>query len=271
MVPFSFWIWWSLTIVLCGYPLLRAWMKSSELLGLPVTGALMWLYIYVYLPYGTVCSHPDLLPGWLLAFAAFLPCVCFASFLAGWYLNLGHRPRTASGTTGHSLHRLWNWGIGLLIVGNAGLYSFHYSENAFAQTSAYWYMLFQVGYAGIALCIAVWTLKRRSIENTSLVVFATLVVLLIAPSLLHFRRGPTFTAIIVAAFSYFLLRPSSLKLWKVIAVLGTAGVLMIVLVHRGGTCFRGSHGKRPSRQPRQIPSPKSRRRWPTTSLSTMPS
>ena len=143
----------------------------------------------------------------------------------------GTAPQTNSAAPGYSLRRLWNWGIGLLIVGNAGLYTFSLSETSFANSSAYWYMLFQVGYAGIALCIMVLTLKSRNVESASLVVLAVLVLLLIVPSLLHYRRGPTFTAIISAAFSYLLVRPSSPKLWNVIGILGAAGLLMIVLVH----------------------------------------
>ena len=45
------------------------------------------------------------------------------------------------------------------------------------------------------------------------------------------RRGPTYTAIIAAVFSYLLVRTSSAKLWKVVGTLGATGLLMIALVH----------------------------------------
>ncbi|MGA2257755.1 MAG: hypothetical protein ABSG53_24090 [Thermoguttaceae bacterium] len=187
--------------------------------------------MYVYLSFRILKSHPTLLPDTVLTIVQFLPFVCFASFLAGWYLSLGRRPRANFAAPSYSLRHLWSWGIGLLIVGNAGLYSFSYSESSFATSSAYWYMLFQVGYAGIALWVAVLTIKRRIVETTSRVIFAVLVYLLLAPTLLNARRGPVYTAIISAVFGYLLVRPSSLKLWKVIGMLGAAGLLMIVLVH----------------------------------------
>jgi hypothetical protein len=142
-------------------------------------------------------------------------------------------------TPRYSLQRLWNWGIGLLIVGDIGLHSFLYSETSYATSSAYWYMLFQVGYAGIALCVAVLALGRTGVKTGSLVLFAALAWLLVAPFLLNARRGPTYTTIIAAAFSYLLVRPSTLKLWKVMGTLGAGGLLMIVLVHARGYLNRG--------------------------------
>ncbi|MGO9113074.1 MAG: hypothetical protein ACLP9L_27900 [Thermoguttaceae bacterium] len=239
MIPFSFWTWWYLTAILCCYPLLRAWKRPEEVLGFPVIGALMWLYMYEYLSYKIVASHPNLFPDSILTLVQFLPFVCFASFLAGWYLHLGQRPRTKSAAPSYSLRGLWNWGIGLLVVGDAGLYSFSYSESSYATTSAYWYMLFQVAYAGIALCVAVLTLKRRTVETAGLVLFGALTCLLVAPFLLNARRGPTYTAIIAAAFSYLLVRQSSLKLWKVLGTLGAVGMLMIILVHARSYIVRG--------------------------------
>ncbi len=231
VIPFSFWTWWYLTIIVCCYPLLRAWKKPEEVLGFPVIGTLMWLYMYVYLSYKIVTAHPGLFSGSVLTIAQFLPCVCFVCFLAGWYLNLGRRPKKNPTAVGYSLPRLWGWGIAFLVVGDASWHSFRSSGAAFADSSAYWYLLFNVAYSGIALCVAVLTLKRKIVETTGLIIFGVLACLLVGPFLVTARRGPTFTAIIAVGFSYLLVRPSSLKLWKVAGTLAAAGFLMIALVH----------------------------------------
>ena len=36
VIPFDFWTWWWLTLILCCYPLVRAWRRPEEVMGFPV-------------------------------------------------------------------------------------------------------------------------------------------------------------------------------------------------------------------------------------------
>ena len=207
----EFWTWWCLTLALCCYPVLRAWKDPREALAFPIIAALMWAYMYVYLPYGVVRMHPDFVSPSTLAFVEFLPCACFAAFLAGWYRNLV--VAKARGKTIHYSPRgLWNWGNGLLIVGFVGQYTFAHAGQSYAESSAYWYMLFQLGYPGIALCVAALTLRRTgsryswSASSWQIALCGGLAFMLVATYLFGARRGPTYTAIVAAVFSHLLVR-----------------------------------------------------------------
>src|SRR5208283_3887422 len=86
-----------------------------------------------------------------------------ASMLVGWHWKLASVRRSVRPVPvlSFNLDRLWWCGVGALVIGLAGQYSYSHSGRTGENTSAYWYMLFQTSYPGMALCIVAMTLSPR--------------------------------------------------------------------------------------------------------------
>jgi hypothetical protein len=234
-----FWLWWLLTLCLCAWPLLRALENPRQALGFPVVASLMWLYFYVYLPFQAVTYLDDELEGLSVGLAQFLSCVCFACLLAGWYLGVRRAGPPLPPPPTYNLGRLWLVGLAWMVVGTAGMYSFAASGQAFKASSAYWYLLFNVGFAGIALCVAVLVLAPRKADPLSLLLFLGLTGALLYPFALGARRGPVFAAIIAAVFSYLLVRRTFPRLYVILGTLAFTGFLMLAFVEARNYTYRG--------------------------------
>jgi branched-subunit amino acid transport protein AzlD len=235
----SFWLWWVLTIAVCLWPLLRVWDNPREVLGFPVIAAMMWLYFYVYLPYQAVSNLEDSLQGAPLNLAQFLCFAAFACLLVGWYLRVGRPTRPPRSAARYDLGKLYVCGIIWLLIGNIGMYSFSASGATYKESSAYWYMLYNVGYAGIALCVITLTLARNRVDPPSLILFIALTCLLAAPALTGARRGPLFTAIISAVFAFLLVSKKMPRLSVALGTLVFAGLIMLIFVEARNYTYRG--------------------------------
>jgi hypothetical protein len=235
----SFWIWWSLTVLACSWPLLRALDHPREVLGFPLIASLMWLYLYVYLPFQAVTYLDDALKGLPLSFAQFLSCASFACLLLGWYLRVGGGSTSLPRAARYHLGKLWLLGIGWLVVGNVGLYSFLASGASYQSSSAYWYMLNNVGYAGTALCVVALVRGRRYVDPLSVLLVIVLIGLLAGPFIVGARRGPMFTAIIAVIFAYLLASRTMPRLSVAVGTLAFTGFMMLVLVEVRNYTYHG--------------------------------
>lgn len=227
-----FWLWWALTLGLGVCQVIRAWRQPREILGFATVASVLWLYIYCYLPYHLISATKEAFPGEIWNLGQLTALVSLFSLLVGWHWKLVsvRRPAHPLPKVSFNLDRLWWCGVGALVIGLAGQYSYSHSGRMSENTSAYWYMLFQTGYPGMALCVAVMTLSPRHRLVFHWGTLALLASQIILPYLLGARRGPTFVAIIALFFSFASVRRKPVNPAILLSVLCGAGLLLLVLV-----------------------------------------
>lgn len=225
-----FWGWWTLTVGLVVWQIGRALLNAKLVLGFPVIAGVMWLYFYGLLPFGLARSES--VPPTILPVAQFLPFAAYVSLLLGWYVRLNQRSagRRSQTPAALDLERLSTAGVALAFVGLAGYVSFHASERAYTETSAYWYLLYDLCYPGISVCVVAMTIAPSSSTRQNLFLAAALVAPVIFLQLLNARRGPTFVAVIAITYSYLLVRPRLPRPAVILGILGASGIVMLVLV-----------------------------------------
>jgi hypothetical protein len=228
----AFWLWWALTLVAAIWQIWRAWQRPRELLGFATVASVLWLYIYCYLPYHLISEQKLAFPAKIWNLAQFTALASLLSLLVGWHWKVDsarRSPRPAPEET-FDMDRLWWCGLGALAIGLAGFYSFVRSGREFAETSAYWYLLFNTCYPGMALCVVVMTLSPRHRSVLHWGTLALLASLIVLPNLLGARRGPTFVVIIALFFSFAAIRRKPVHPVILLSVLCAAGLLMLLLV-----------------------------------------
>ena len=235
-----FWIWWTLTVGLAGAQIIRASFSVRIAIGFPTVVGCMWLYFYGVLPYVLTSHHSGSVPADILALAQFQAFVSYAALLAGWHYRLSRKSRRRGwrAPVQIDLARLFKGGIVLLVVGLAGQLSFRASGRGLGESSAYWYLLFHLCYAGVSLCVVALTLSpaRRRMETIAIV--ALLAAPIILGQLLAARRGPTFVAVIAITFSYLLVRPRPPRPTHILAIIGGSGALLLFLVSSRDVLYR---------------------------------
>ena len=228
-----FWLWWALTLVLGIGQIARACYHPREWLGFASIASVLWLYFYGYLPYHLFAEQRLAFRSSIWSFAQFTAFASLLSLLIGWHwkLNSGRR-KVLSPDPGRRFHidRLWWCGLGALVIGLVGFYSFTGSGREFSETSAYWYLLFNTCYPGIALCIAVMVLSPRHCSAGHACLLLLLSALIVMPLLAGARRGPTFVAAMACFFSFAAVRERPVRPAVVLMVLGAAGTLALVQV-----------------------------------------
>lgn len=233
----EYWIWWGLTVALCAGSLLRGALLRRELLGVPVVLSLMWLYFYGYLSCQVVVHLEHLFAPEVFATAQFLACGSLASLLLGWHLFIRKASRRRTAGAQYNQGRLWALGLGWMAIGAASLRLFASSGASFQESSAYVYMLYNVGFAGAGLCAAVFA--RRRLNLLQMLLMAGLLYGLLGTFLQGARRGPTFAGIVAVVFGYLLARRLHPRLLQVFGTLGCTGVLMLVLVESRIAVYQG--------------------------------
>jgi hypothetical protein len=228
-----FWVWWVLTLALAVGQIARASYRPREWLGFASIAAVLWLYFYVYLPYQLIGEQRLAFRASLWNFAQFTAFASLLSLLIGWHwkLHLRRREVRAGGPERRfDIDRLWWSGVGALGIGLIGFYSFTRSGREFSETSAYWYLLFNTCYPGIALAVAAMVLspRHRTAGHTGLLLLLS--ALIVVPLLTGARRGPTFVAIMACFFSFAAVRRKPIQPVVVLSVLGVAGALVLVQV-----------------------------------------
>jgi len=233
-----FWLYWSATVALCGWMLLRAARSTDEMLGLmPVAGA-MWFYFYGLMAFESICHLGASLPAWATEFGQMLALICLVGLVLGWRRGIrktlvaGARP-SAGGWT-YNYGRLWWIGCALVWAGMYAYRSFSTSGRSFQETSAYWYMSGHLVYPGTCICLIAFA-RNASLRTFGRYVFLGIPLLFASlPSLLGARRGPFFTLVMVCLFTPVLagwFRPRRAQIFGALAIAG-AGMIFMVLARQ---------------------------------------
>jgi hypothetical protein len=196
------WIWWVGTISLCVYKLAEAVIfRPARMLEWPFLACAMWIYFFGYMAYQAKLNLPAYLGNGMSEIGQLMAFLCLVGVLAGWDVGRLFQPRPSTREPAYPFGLVWLAGIFFVIIGALGAYSVAHAQDEgelnYAASSAYWYLLFYVGYPGMA--IAIWAmLKVKSSTRFALWgITAISIILFMLPHVLNARRGPLYPAIIV--------------------------------------------------------------------------
>jgi hypothetical protein len=223
-----FWILWFATLLVCLWQLCRAFLSPYRVLEWPFLASAMWLYFYVYMAFQAKRFLTDLLPDETSVFGQLMPLLSLLGILAGWHVGKRVQPQAPT-IYEYPATKVWVAGIVCLMIGVVGAYSVMITAAGagidYASSSAYWYLLFYVGYPGFAA--ALWAVYKMS--GTSRVFAAFLLIICVsvflAPNVMNARRGPVFPAAVIL----LLVSPLALKRRPKPVVIG-AGFAAIALL-----------------------------------------
>jgi hypothetical protein len=196
------WLWWTLTLVLCAWKLVEGFVRPQRMLEWPFLAASMWIYFYVYMAYSAKLKLQIYLPNDITNIGQLMPLLCFVGVLAGWALgtrrNLQRRPMPSPPRP----ILVWWAGFLCMLVGAVGAFSVMNAVDTsgvgvYQVTSAYWYLLFYVGYPGLAM--AVWALFKVDPAYRKILWIVALLAMaaFMFPNVYNARRGPLFPSIMV--------------------------------------------------------------------------
>jgi hypothetical protein len=228
-----FWTLWALTALAAGLQVFRPVVTTDGLLGFPFVAGLVWLYFYVYMAFDVAVSLREFVPIEALCLGQFVALISFLGLLAGWRVAVrkGSSVRIQSDHNRYPADKLWKGGMLFLVIGCIGQYTFMAQETIdWKNTTAYWHMLFNIGYPGAALCIASILRTPHKQRRSRYITLAIAFGVLLYPFLLYARRGPLFPAVIVLIFAPVLFtggRPSRVV---VVSALGGCGALMLLFI-----------------------------------------
>lgn len=199
-----FWFFWGSTLCICSWNIIQAVIKPIRLLEWPFIVSVMWAYFYVYMAYDAAMTFSDFIsqPAYILG--SVMPLVTIICMLLGWKLA---KPRNAIRMVKFARIKnevtVWFVAIILVLIGAYGgwkVQSIFSSDRIlydYEESSAYIYLLFYIGYPGLALAIWIAT-TTRAMNNKILWAFTICSLLIfIFPHVAGLRRGPTFPAVIL--------------------------------------------------------------------------
>ena len=238
------WVWWGGTVVLCLWKLIEAvFFRPVRMLEWPFLASAMWAYFFGFMAYKAKLTLPEYLPNGMSAIGQLIDFLCLFGLLAGWSLGKRIPLKTTPKVQNYPYLLCWMIGFFFLMLGALGNYSVSQAQDEgelnYHTASAYWYLLFYVGYPGLA--ITLWaSLKSRSPASYFLLGL-TLIGLgvFMFPQLATARRGPLFAAIIPLLLvpPMTLRRPPNRLLYC--GGLLAAGVLMLLFVQVRATIYHG--------------------------------
>ena len=194
-------VWWTITVMICAWKLIEGFLRPRRMLEWPFLACAMWAYFYGYMAYNAKVGLPEYLGNGIANIGQFMPLLCLVAILAGWHLGTHGRQQVERDTRTYPYLKIYLAGLVFLAIGAAGAYSVMRHLKAgdmnYAESSGYWYLLFYVGYPGLAMNI--WALFRMSPAARKYLWLVTLVVLagFMYPHLQDARRGPLFPAVMV--------------------------------------------------------------------------
>jgi len=202
MVDDSFWIvTWGLTVLLCLYKIVEALLVPRRLLEWPFLACMMWSYFFGYMAFMSKMNLSAYLGNGMADIGQLMALLCLIGILAGWSLGMRIRFFKTQDRTVYPYLFITCLGLLFMVVGAVGNYSVSHVEGEgelnYRTASAYWYLLFYVGYPGMAM--ALWAslkMKAPACYFFVAISLAALVVFLI-PQVLTARRGPLFPAIMI--------------------------------------------------------------------------
>jgi hypothetical protein len=195
------WIWWSATVAICSWKIIEGLLRPYRMLEWPFLACAMWAYFYCYLAYEAKVSLSDYLGNGITNIGQLMPLLCLIGVLVGWSLGTQSRGKVPPENRTHPYFRFWLAGIFFQVLGTAGALSVMRAAAVgnlnFQESSGYWYLLFYVGYPGLAM--VVWALFKMEPGYRKYLWITTAFVLaaFMFPHIINARRGPLFPAIMV--------------------------------------------------------------------------
>lgn len=196
------WIWWGGTVILCLWKLIEAVVfRPMRMLEWPFFACTMWLYFFGYMAYKAKLTLSAYLGNGMSEIGQLMDFLCLVGLLAGWSVGKRIPVRLKPSTQSYPYLFCWLAGMFLMVLGAAGNYTVSQAQDEgdinYHTASAYWYLLFYVGYPGLA--IALWAaLKSKSPARWFLIGLMLIdLVVFMLPQVMTARRGPLFPAIIV--------------------------------------------------------------------------
>jgi hypothetical protein len=242
----TFWFLWLATGVLCFWGIWKAWRNPNEFLGLPVAACSMWLYFYVYLAWNAatklIPSEMDDLPVWIWEVGQLTALLSLFGLLKGWDIGRARMTRAAGQPSppDYSYSVLWNIGVACLILGSAAFYLFKGQDTIdWEHSSAYWYLLFHIGYPGAAICVFVMTRSARHRSWISRLFFGALILIAMYPHVASARRGPLYPMVVALLYTAPLAARQKPKRLVILLGLAASGLIMLFFVEARVYVYRG--------------------------------
>ena len=240
------WIWWFLTVAICTWKIAEGFVRPHRMLEWPFLASAMWAYFYGYMAYIAKTSLSAYLGNGIDNLGQLMPLLCLVGVLIGWSLGTrGDRMRSPETRT-YPYFRFWLAGLFFLMIGAAGGLSVMHAldEGAlnFKASSAYWYLLFYVGYPGLAM--AIWALFKMEPGTRKISLWVITLLLTAAfmfPHVIAARRGPLFPAVMILLIVPPLATRRSPNPLIFCGSLAVAGLVMLLflqarhVIYNGGT------------------------------------
>jgi hypothetical protein len=239
------WVWWTGTVVLCAWKLIEgAIFRPVRMLEWPFLACTMWIYFFGYMGYKAKLTLSAYLGHGMDNIGQLMDLLCLIGLLAGWSVGKRIPVKASRQVTEYPYGYCWCAGLFFVLVGAVGNYSVSHAAGEgtlnYRAASAYWYLLYYVGYPGLA--IALWAalkIKSRAVSYTLLAVTAVALVIYMMPQLVSARRGPLFPAII----ALLLVPPLTLRRppnrWIYCGGLAALGVVMLLFIQVRVTIYNG--------------------------------
>ncbi|HEX4139553.1 MAG TPA: hypothetical protein VHY09_04350 [Candidatus Methylacidiphilales bacterium] len=235
--------WWVLTVLLCGWKLAEGFWNPRRMLEWPFLACAMWIYFYGYMAYKAQTTLSAYLGNGMSDIGQLMALLCLVGLLAGWSLGKRIPLKVATREQTYPYFYCWCAGFFFMLLGAIGNYSVSHTidegEMNFQTASAYWYLLYYVGYPGLA--IALWAgikIKTPSRYVLWVLTLAGLVAFML-PQVESARRGPLFPAVIALILvpPLTLRRPPNRVVYCA-GLLG-AGIVMLLFVQVRETIYNG--------------------------------
>ena len=194
----------------------------------------MWAYFYGYMAYGAKMNLPEYLMNDISNIGQLMPLLCLIGIVIGWALGTKGDSVRLTETRTYPYIRFWLAGFICLAVGTAGVFSVFRAVQTgtmnFQESSGYWYLLFYVGYPGLAMIV--WS--RCKMKSQTRIFLGILSLILLAvfmyPQMANARRGPLFPAIMVWLLVPPMARKRSPNPIVFFGVLAAAGLVMLLFL-----------------------------------------
>lgn len=231
-----FWLLWGATCVLVVYVILHEYFTGRMIFGMPLLAALMFGYFYVFQAYFVATSLADKVLPWMLELGQAIALGCFAALILGWRFGLrevtNFQPVKIS-RIDVNYNRLWRIGVVVTLIAIVCLHSsdFRNIDYDWKGVSAYWYMLFHIGYPGLLACTFVIVRDHRYQTIFHKFFLLSLGVALTYIFFLSARRGPIFPLVVFIVYGLGIISMGKPKKKLLLLSLAAIGLLMLAFPH----------------------------------------
>ncbi|MEJ0001115.1 MAG: hypothetical protein WDO13_19330 [Verrucomicrobiota bacterium] len=238
------WVWWGLTVAICSWKIVEAFVRPARMLEWPFLACAMWVYFYGYMAYQAKLTLSAYLGNGMADIGQLMALLCLIALLAGWSMGRRTRITRKPPQIVYNYFHFWLAGYFFLLVGAAGGIWMQYEAQigqVHYEGDGYWYMLFYVGYPGLAM--TVWSVIKmnRAMRHQLLILTLIGLAIFMAPHVIYARRGPLYPAVMVLLLvpPMTLRRPPNPLLYGG-ALVGAAIVMLLFLQVRTVTYNGGS-------------------------------